>query len=162
MRAPLLLTGTQHTTDTDRSRRAPRRYGTEGKQLMLEGLNVRPLGKLLDFLVEHQFNAMRLLFNMQDWRDDTAIPQEHFSPLLNPELVGLRYRAMLLHITRAAAQKGIMVMLACHRLRRFYSDGIHAEWPSGWDGWWFDNRAGLGFQRVEQLWTEISRYYCNE
>lgn len=137
-------------------------YGTEGKQLMLEGLNMRPLGKILDFLTEHKFNAMRLLFNMQDWRDDTAIPQDHFSAYLNPEFVGLRYRAMLLQVTRAAAQKGIMVMLACHRLRRFYSDGIHAEWPSGWDGWWFDNKAGLPVQRVSELWTNIARYYCRE
>ena len=129
---------------------------------MLEGLNERPLDKLLDFLVENQFNAMRLLFNMQDWRDDTKIPSDHFSAILNPEMVGLRYRAMLLQVTRAAKQKGIMVMLACHRLRRFYSDGIHAEWPSGWDGWWFDNKAGLSMPRVEQLWTEISRYYCQE
>ena len=130
--------------------------------MMLEGLSVRPLDRILDFLVEHKFNAMRLLFNMQDWRDDSEIPQDHFSPLLNPELIGLRYREMLQYIARAAAQKGIMVLLACHRLRRFYSDGIHAEWPSGWDGWWYDNKARLGFERVEQLWTEISRYYCNE
>ena len=109
--------------------------------MMLEGLHVRPLDKILEFLVEHQFNAMRLLFNMQDWRDDSEVPQDHFSPMLNPELVGLRYRAMLQHITRAAAKRGILVLLACHRLRRFYSDGIHAEWPSGWDGWWHDSSA---------------------
>jgi len=137
-------------------------YGTEGKQMMLEGLNMRPLGKLLDFLTEHKFNALRLLFNMQDWRDDAAIPQDHFSAYLNPEFVGLRYRAMLLQVTRAAAQKGIMVMLACHRLRRFYSDGLHAEWPSGWDGWWFDNKVGLPEQRVSDLWKDIAGYYCHE
>ena len=108
--------------------------------MMLEGLNQRPIEKILDFLVEHKFNAMRLLFNMQDWRDDSPIPQDHFSAFLNPDFVGLNYRGMLREVVRKAADKGILVMLACHRIRRFYSDGIHAEWPSGWDGWWYDNK----------------------
>lgn len=137
-------------------------YGTEGKQMMLEGASVRPIGSLLDFLASNQFNAMRLLFNMEDWRDDTAVPKGHFSALLNPELVGLRYREMLRYIIHAAAQRGILVLLACHRLRRFYSDGIHAEWPTGWDGWWFDNAAGLPFGRVQSLWGEIAKFYCGE
>ena len=111
--------------------------------MMLEGLNQRPIEKILDFLVEHKFNAMRLLFNMQDWRDDSPIPQDHFSAFLNPDFVGLNYRGMLREVVRKAADKGILVMLACHRIRRFYSDGIHAEWPSGWDGWWYDNKMQL-------------------
>ena len=86
--------------------------------MMLEGLSEKPLGKLLDFLEENKFNAMRLLFNMQDWRDDPPVPQEHFSHFLNPEMIGLSYRQVLLQITRSAAQRGILVMLACHRLRR--------------------------------------------
>ena len=137
-------------------------YGTEGKQMMLEGLHVKPIDRLFDFLVEHEFNAMRLLFNMQDWRDDPPVPEDHFSAALNPELVGLSYRQMLLQVTRIAAKRGILVLLACHRLRRFYSDGIHAEWPTGWDGWWFDNKANLGMDRVESLWGEMARLFCGE
>ena len=90
-------------------------YGTEGKQMMLEGLHVKPIDRLFDFLVEHEFNAMRLLFNMQDWRDDSPWPALQFSAALNPELVGLSYRHMLLQVTRIAAKRGILVLLACHR-----------------------------------------------
>ena len=130
--------------------------------MMLEGLNQRPIEKILDFLVEHKFNAMRLLFNMQDWRDDSPIPQDHFSAFLNPDFVGLNYRGMLREVVRKAADKGTLVMLACHRIRRFYSDGIHAEWPSGWDGWWYDNKMQLGFNKMEELWRSIANYYCGE
>ena len=68
-------------------------YGTDGKKMILEGLNERPLGALLDFIAEHQFNALRLLFNMQDWRDDPLIPPDHYSTFINPEFEGIRYRA---------------------------------------------------------------------
>ena len=137
-------------------------YGTEGKQMMLEGLHVKPIDRIFDFLVEHEFNAMRLLFNMQDWRDDPPVPQDHFSAELNPEFVGLSYRQMLLTVTRLAARRGILVLLACHRIRRFYSDGIHAEWPTGWDGWWFDDKVGLGMAKMESLWQEMAHVFCGE
>ena len=38
-------------------------YGTEGRQMMLEGLREKPIDRLFDFLVQNEFNAMRLLFN---------------------------------------------------------------------------------------------------
>ena len=34
---------------------------------------------------------------------------------------------------------GILVLLACHRLRVEYSgDSLHAEWPDSWAGLWYD------------------------
>jgi hypothetical protein len=130
--------------------------------LVLEGLELRPLGTLLDFLAANQFNAMRLLFNMQDWRDDPPLPPDNFSPVINPELVGMTYRGFLRHVTREAGRRGMLILLACHRLRRSYSDGIHAEWPTGWDGWWFDDKAGLPMAKVEYLWGEMAHLFCNE
>lgn len=130
--------------------------------MILEGLDKRPLGVLLDFLVENQFNALRLLFNMQDFRDNPEVPEEHFSAILNPALQGLRYRGMLQHVVHEAGKRGILILLACHRLKRFYSDGIHAEWPSGWDGWWYDNAAGLPFDKVMNLWGDMARIFCIE
>jgi len=137
-------------------------YGTDGKMMILEGLNERPLGALLDFLVEHQFNAMRLLFNMQDWRDDPVIPAAHYNTFLNPELEGMRYRKFLQHVVREAATRGILILLACHRLRRSYANGIHDEWPTGWDGWWYDNAHGLPMSRVMTLWEEMAGLFCQE
>ena len=128
--------------------------------MILEGLDRRPLGALLDFVLENQFNAMRLLFNMQDWRDNPKIPADHYSAILNPELEGLRYRGVLQYIIHEAGKRGILILLACHRLKRFYSDGIHAEWPSGWDGWWFDDKAGLSFKQVQSLWGEMANTFC--
>lgn len=130
--------------------------------MVLEGLNQRPMSALFDFLEMHQFNALRLLFNMQDWRDDPIVPQDHFSPLLNPELAGLRYREFLQLVITEASKRGILILLACHRLRRSYSDGIHAEWPSGWDGWWYDDKAGLSLNKVEDLWEEMAHLFCDE
>ena len=137
-------------------------YGTDGKMMVLEGLDRRPIGAILDFLAEHEFNALRLLFNMQDWRDDPRIPPSHYSPIFNPQMVGMSYRSFLRFVIREAAKRGILILLACHRLRRFYADGDHAEWPRGWDGWWFDDQHGLPMAKVQSLWGEMATIFCSE
>ena len=54
-------------------------------------------------------------------------------------LVGSSYLGVLELITSRAAEHGILVLLACHRLRVEYSgDSLHAEWPDSWDGLWYD------------------------
>jgi hypothetical protein len=139
--------------------------------LVLEGLEVRSLDSLLSWVSSQKFNALRLLFNMQDWRDNPVVPPEHFSAELNPELVGARYRDMLVIVTRAAARHGILVMPACHRLKRSYrkilfddddDDVDQLDWPGTWDGWWFDIAAGFSQTTVGQLWNEVARTLCTE
>ena len=52
-------------------------YGTEGKLMMLEGLDVKPIGKIFDFLVVHDFNAMPAVQYARLARRP-PIPQGHF------------------------------------------------------------------------------------
>ena len=131
------------------------------------------MDSLLYWIASHKFNALRLLFNMQDWLDNPLVPTEHFSATLNPEFVGAHYRDMLLIVARAASRHGILVMPACHRLKRAYQktlvdknrlDGIDdtAEWPGTWNGWWHDTPAGLSQTRVAQIWNEVARTFCSE
>ena len=139
-------------------------YGSEGGTMVPEGLDKRRLGDLLDFLVEHNFNSVRLLFNMQDWRDDPPIPASSFSMALNPQLIGSTYRQGLRAVVRAAAARNILVLLACHRLRRSYPTQslTRLEWPGSWDGYWFDKEAGMPMGSVIGFWEEISANFCGE
>ena len=87
---------------------------------------------------------------MQDWKENPTIPSTHFSSALNPQLLGATYRQMLSIIVREAAERNILVLLACHRLRRSYKKpGSPAEWPASWDGYWFDDAAGLPMSKVQ-------------
>eukprot|EP00965_Chrysotila_dentata_P029117 968321-Pleurochrysis_carterae.AAC.4 len=110
-------------------------FGSEGDLRVPAGLKERSATHLLQWASSNSFNALRLMFNWEDWDANEQIPQEHFSAQLNPGLVNATYRQMLLHIVRTSAERGILVLLACHRIQRSYGDdGPHAEWPGNWDG----------------------------
>ena len=124
-------------------------FGTEGQHAVLYGLEKRSLDDLLAFLAANGFNALRLLFNHEHVDSDPPTPAydlrggRNFNPWLNPELLDTTYLEMLQVIVSKAAEHGILVLLACHRIRAFYNDlpgekSVHSEWPGDWDGLWYD------------------------
>jgi len=136
-------------------------WGTEGVWRLPFGLLERPIDEYLDFMVHHQFNAWRLMFSWDSWVADEPVPPAHFSASRNPSLLGKSYRQMLLHLVRAASHRGILVLLACHRIRIAYNtdvNGVHAEWPGDWDGLWYD--SAYSEERVETLWGEVAQLFC--
>ena len=48
--------------------------------MMPEGLHARPAARIVDFIVDHGFNAVRILFNMEDWINNPPVRQAR--PLL--------------------------------------------------------------------------------
>ena len=133
-------------------------FGTEGQHAVLYGLEKRSLDDLLAFLAANGFNALRLLFNHEHVDSDPPTPAydlrggRNFNPWLNPELLDTTYLEMLQVIVSKAAEHGILVLLACHRIRAFYNDlpgekSVHSEWPGDWDGLWYDPEWSEGTRR---------------
>jgi aryl-phospho-beta-D-glucosidase BglC (GH1 family) len=129
---------------------------------MPEGLDLRRMSELMDFIADQGFNSIRLLFNMEDWLRDPIIPQDRFSSSLNPELHGARYRQMFKVVIRAAARRQLLVLMACHRLRRSYASPEHPEaWPGSWNGLWWEDDAFPEI-KVAVTWGEIAATFCSE
>ena len=139
-------------------------WGAEGVWRMPFGLLERSVEDYLGFMQRYGFNAWRLMFSWEAWVKDEPIPPAHFSRTRNPRLVGTTYRTMLTHLVRQAAKRGILVLLACHRIRIAYNtnngNNIHAEWPGDWDGLWYDD--GYPEARIERLWDEVTAHFCGE
>mmetsp|Transcript_34602 Transcript_34602/g.76054 ORF Transcript_34602/g.76054 Transcript_34602/m.76054 type:complete len:653 (-) Transcript_34602:916-2874(-) len=122
-------------------------FGTEGQHAMLYGLEERSLDEYFAFAASNGFNAMRLLFNQENVERDPPTPMNDprdgkitFDWRKSPELRGTTYIKMLQVVSSKAAEHGILILLACHRLRMQYpGQSLHAEWPGDWDGLWFDN-----------------------
>mmetsp|Transcript_61590 Transcript_61590/g.102477 ORF Transcript_61590/g.102477 Transcript_61590/m.102477 type:complete len:601 (-) Transcript_61590:127-1929(-) len=142
-------------------------FGTEGQHAMLYGLEYRGLDEFLEFLAANKFNALRLLFNheyvnanpstpLRDFRDQKLT----FDPNKTPELRGTTYIQMLQVVASKAARHGILVLLACHRIRATYpGPSLHAEWPGSWDGLWYDSTWTES--RLLDNWHKLANYFCD-
>ena len=77
----------------------------------------------MKFLKENQFNAIRFLFNHQTVIEDAKLepPNEakygKGAPWEAPELQNYAYVDMFKRLAEVAAEHGILVMVACHRLK---------------------------------------------
>mmetsp|Transcript_13180 Transcript_13180/g.31358 ORF Transcript_13180/g.31358 Transcript_13180/m.31358 type:complete len:515 (-) Transcript_13180:204-1748(-) len=136
---------------------------------MPEGLAMESASNIVDFIADHGFNAIRILFNMEDWKDNIKVRQESWivDGERNPELVDANYRDMLRTIIRHASRRQLLVLLACHRLRRSYKDDKHpANWPGTWNGLWFERNTTaaelLSEEKVSLLWSSVASTLCNE
>ena len=100
------------------------------------GLWERPMRELLGFVAEHEFNTIRLFFSMQNLNENKPT-RGGYDAQANPELAGTDYIGMLQAVVRAAAEHGLLVVLANHQLRSGYPD----DWPGTWDGNWFETNS---------------------
>lgn len=125
------------------------------------GLSQRSATSLLQWVAQEGFNAVRLHFNWQDYHTDRAIPKA--ATHASPELAGATYRELLVRLTRIAASNGLLVVLACSRIKRSYGkmgDSSSAEWPAAWDGLWYDR--DFSELRLQGLWEDLAGLFCGE
>ena len=103
----------------------------------------------MDFLKRNRFNAIRLLFN-HDYvmKNDIVHAPEEATVLFQT-----RYIDMFLVLAREAAARGILVMVACHRIK-------HDAWPGA--GLWYDESLGFPEARVLESWTKLAGALCGQ
>ena len=118
---------------------------------------MRTVAWYMNFLQTYKFNAIRFLFNHKTvLNDETLEPPDtvHYglgAPWEAPELENYKYLDMFLKLATVAADHGILVMMACHRL-------TPSAWPG--DGLWYD--AEITEAKVKQSWTKIAEKLCSQ
>jgi aryl-phospho-beta-D-glucosidase BglC (GH1 family) len=124
-------------------------FGSEAYNGPPGGLDKHSVRHYLDFLASHGFNAIRLLFNHEHiLKNDIAE-----SPVEEPLLFQVRYLEMFHIIAREAASRGILIMLACHRIKA-------DAWPG--KGLWYDDSIGFPESRVKESWSAIAKLLCSQ
>jgi len=123
-------------------------FGSEGRTGAPSGLNKNPIEWYIDLLAENGFNAIRLLFNHDSVLKNDLI--ETADVRFAPELYGLNYLEMFAELADCAARRGLLVMMACHRLNP-------KAWPG--DGKWFDGT--ITEARVLQSWDKVAHMLCS-
>lgn len=114
------------------------------------GLDRHPVGFYLDFLQRHKFNAIRLLFAHEFIEKDDIV---HTAESEDPLFFQTRYLEMFTILCREAAKRGMLVMVAAHRLR-------HDAWPG--KGLWYDEDIGWPVSRVKTSWSKLAAVLCGE
>jgi len=98
-----------------------------------------------------------LLFNHQMILSDEPLepPNEELygkgAPWEAPELAHFNYIAMFKRIAEVAAEQGILVMMAAHRLGP-------RDWPG--NGLWYN--GVMTEERVKESWTKIAQALCHD
>ena len=132
-------------------------FGSEGRAGPPLGLDKHDIAWYMRFLTDNGFNAIRFLFNHETiLSDQTLDPPDEAkygvgAPWESPELAGYSYVDMFVKLAEVAAEHGILVMLACHRLR-----------PSAWpgDGKWFDRV--ITEEYVKLSWDKLAERLCDK
>ena len=108
------------------------------------------------FLKENGFNAIRFLFNHETILADSTLepPNEAKygvgAPWEAPELEAMKYLDSFGKLASVAAEYGVLVMMACHRLNP-------KAWPG--EGKWYD--AVTTEARVMQSWDRVAAKLCS-
>ena len=132
-------------------------FGSEGRSGPPLGLDKHQIAWYMRFLKENQFNAIRFLFNHQAVLEDAKLepPNEakygKGAPWEAPELQNYAYVDMFKKLAEVAAEHGILVMVACHRLKP-------DAWPG--EGLWYD--AQITEAKVLQSWTKMAGALCGQ
>jgi len=114
-------------------------FGFETSAKVVHGLWSRPYAFFLDFMTKNGFNALRIPFHLELALNDATPSSVDYSA--NPDLQGLSSLGVMDVIIKAAAERGILVMLDLHSFRpdSFMADGTwcDASHPESMviDGW---------------------------
>ena len=123
-------------------------YGSEGRTGAPGGLHKHSIDYYIELLKSNGFNALRLLFNHESVLRDGRI--ETVDVGRSPQLYGMSYLEMFAEIADRAAEKGILVMMACHRLNP-------KAWPG--EGKWYD--SAITERRVLESWDKVAAALCS-
>ena len=126
-------------------------FGSEAFNGPPGGLDKHTVGWYLDFLAAHDFNAIRLLFNHESILKNDIVEMTSEERAMEPSLIQVRYVDMFALIAREAAQRGILIMLACHRIKG-------DAWPGA--GLWYDEALGYPEERVKKSWSVLTAALC--
>ena len=128
--------------------------GTETSKLVVDGLWGDSLSNLLDILEAEKFNLIRIPFSM-DMVYNNGLSTQY--PLVgdwaNPWITGLNCGEALDYIISAMADRGILVMLDCHR-ERGIGDHIDALWYGGYHN--YTDKDAI------DIWLEMANRYKNQ
>jgi hypothetical protein len=105
--------------------------------------------RYMDYLKRNQFNAIRLLFNHEHILKNDIVD----APKEATILFQTRYIEMFLILAREAAERGILVMMACHRM-------TPEAWPG--KGLWYDDELGFTEEVVKESWTKLASVLCKQ
>lgn len=123
-------------------------YGLEGPTHCLEGLTKNSLNNILDILVRHNFNALRIPFAFDKWNQDPRTEATAISSFANPDLKLLSYRQLMRVVVQRAADRNILVLLDMHRLDA-------KKWPS--DGKWMSD--AVSSESLIKMWEQVAREF---
>ena len=131
--------------------------GSEGRAGPPLGLDKHQISWYMEWLRTHKFNAIRLLFNHEMMLADSPLEPPNTevyganAPWESPELEGFHYLEMFAKISEVAAEHGILIMMAAHRL--------HPDaWPG--NGLWYD--PTMSEERVKESWERILTRLCKQ
>ena len=132
-------------------------FGSEGRSGPPLGLDKHPISWYMSLLKTHKFNAIRFLFNHKTVLNDEMLEPPNEAKYGKgaaweaPELARFKYVDMFLRLAEAAADAGILVMIACHRLNP-------EAWPG--DGKWYDK--DVTESRVMDSWSIMAGKLCKQ
>ena len=132
-------------------------YGSENRAGPPLGLDRHNISWYVDWLAERKFNAIRLLFNHEMILSDPPLEPPNkirYGPNAQweaPELKGYHYLDMFLRIAEVAARRGILILMAAHRLEP-------DAWPG--EGLWYDSK--MSEAKVMESWDKISAKMCGQ
>ena len=136
--------------------------GAETEHGLVFGLAQQKIEFFVDFVRAEGFNALRLPFAHRSVINNDHVPMESFHARLNADLMepsrpdrppaGVRYLDALLLITRAAAERHLVVVMAAQRLQ--------ADVPTS--NLWYDDKLGVDEELVGQSWDRLAERLCDE
>ena len=127
-----------------------------------DGLDVHPVDWYMSFLEDHKFNSIRFFIQIQGVNQNQRVPQhvEHWGQTDHdhikhaPYLEGLTYVGMIKRLAQDMAKRGILVMLANHRLTPHTYPGAEAS------GYWYSDEIPV--DAVKRAWTRLAEELCEE
>lgn len=124
-------------------------YGSEDRTGAVGGIDYHSMDYYMGFLADHKFNAIRLLFNHESVLRNGPIESHDIS--MSPQLYNVSYLDMFAEIANAAARKGILIMMGCHRLNP-------TAWPG--NGLWHDDN--ITEAKVLESWDRVAERLCGQ
>ena len=124
-------------------------WGTEGPTRTFGGLKQRSMNGILDFIQEHEFNAIRILVSHRSVMINGKLPASEYDEGRTPELVNLRYLDQIELMLQKAAERRLLVLVNAHRT-------VPDAWPG--KGLWYDEAVREA--EVIATWISLAKLLC--
>ena len=127
-------------------------YGSESRAGPPHGLDRHSMGWYFDWMKERKFNAVRFLFNHKMILDNPALEMPWGGANAPPDFKEVKnYLKMFRKLAEEAAERGILVLMAAHRL-------TPDAWPG--DGFWYSEEVPES--KVLESWAKVSAELCSQ